>query len=190
MDSIKESNLLNMNFASNTRQIRGRYWVLSGKNSASSIQYLQYIDLHQNCCMHFWSHCIPWRTKTVWLSTLKFSWFFVQSTFQKICWKKANCLSQNEYDKPLIQLMNKQRETVLFFIQQIYYIYQPVPSSHATCKHICCNTEKQQQLLFKKPWIKQLIDITMQRCPCKGEIFLMGHVALTTHYLLCHVKYL
>lgn len=59
MDSIKESNLLNMNFASNTRQIRERYWVLSGKNSASSIQYLQYIDLHQNCCMHFWSHCIP-----------------------------------------------------------------------------------------------------------------------------------
>lgn len=82
------------------------------------------------------------------------------------------------------------RETVLFFIQQIYYIYQPVPSSHATCKHICCNTEKQQQLLFKKPWIKQLIDITMQRCPCKGAIFFMGHVALTTHYLLCHVKYL
>lgn len=65
MDSIKESNLLNMNFASNTRQIRERYWVLSGKNSASSIQYLQYIDLHQNCCMHFWSHCIPRRTKTV-----------------------------------------------------------------------------------------------------------------------------
>lgn len=59
MDSIKESNLLNMNFASNTRQIRERYWVLSGKNSASSIQYLQYIDLHQNCCMHFWSHAFP-----------------------------------------------------------------------------------------------------------------------------------
>lgn len=67
MDSITESNLLNMNFASNTGQIRERYWVLSGKNLTSSIQYLQYIDLHQNCCMHFWSHCIPQRTKTVWL---------------------------------------------------------------------------------------------------------------------------
>lgn len=88
MDSIKESNLLNMNFASNTRQIRERYWVLSGKNSASSIQYLQYIDLHQNCCMHFWSHCIPRRTKTVWLSTLKFSWFFVQSTCIKFVGKR------------------------------------------------------------------------------------------------------
>lgn len=164
---------------------------LSGKNSASSIQYLQYIDLHQNCCMHFWSHCIPRRTKTVWLSTLKFSWFFVQSTCIKfvgkreIVWVKMSMTSLK-----FSWWTNKLRETVLFFIQQIYYIYQPVPSSHATCKHICCNTEKQQKLLFKKPWIKQLIDITMQRCPCKGAIFFMGHVALTTHYLLCHVKYL
>lgn len=82
------------------------------------------------------------------------------------------------------------KEKLFSFSFSRYTIYQPVPSSHAKCKHICSNTEKQQQLLFKKLWIKQLIDITMQRCPCKGAIFLMGHVALTTHYLLCHVKYL
>lgn len=131
MDSIKESNLLNMNFASNTRQIRERYWVLSGKNSASSIQYLQYIDLHQNCCMHFWSHCIPRRTKTVWLSTLKFSWFFVQSTCIKfvgkrqIVWVKMSMTSLK-----FSWWTNK--EKLFCFSFSRYTIYQPVPSSHAT----------------------------------------------------------
>lgn len=78
----------------------------------------------------------------------------------------------------------------LFHSADILYIPTSTIKSCYIYKHICSNTEKQQQLLFKKLWIKQLIDITMQRCPCKGAIFLMGHVALTTHYLLCHVKYL
>lgn len=177
-----------MNFASNTRQIRGRYWVLSGKNSASSIQYLQYIDLHQNCCMHFWSHCIP-----------KNSLIINIEIFLVLCAKHIpkNLLEKGKLfeSKWVWQALNSvdeqtKRNCFVFHSADILYIPTSTIKSCYIYKHICSNTEKQQQLLFKKPWIKQLIDITMQRCPCKGAIFLMGHVALTTHYLLCHVKYL
>lgn len=181
-----------MNFASNTRQIRERYWVLSGKNSASSIpQWVLVIYWSASKLLHaFLKSLHSQENKNSLIINIEIFLVLCAKHIPKNLLEKGKLFESKWVWQALYSVDEQIKRNCFFFIQQIYYIPTSTIKSCYIYKHICSNTEKQQQLLFKKRWIKQLIDITMQRCPCKGAIFFMGHVALTTHYLLCHVKYL